>query len=277
MGPELAETRTDVAYTVAMRPQERYSAIISLLAEEGMVQVVDLEAAMGVSGATIRRDLAMLEEQHVLRRTHGGAVSTNFAYELPLKYKESRQRAEKDSIALEAATLISENMHVGLSGGTTLTRIAREFAPGCALSVVTNSLSIASELAQWPQHALIMTGGVVRARSYEMVGPIAEHTIGEFRLDLCIIGADGVSSAGVTTYDHAEAVTNRALVDIADVCVVAVDHTKLDERTFALICGLGSVDLLLTTAEPPPNLADSLASNGVKVRLASSGAPTPAG
>ena len=251
-----------------MRPHERYSAIVSLLAEEGMVQVIDLEESLGVSGATIRRDLLVLEEQHVLRRTHGGAVSTNFAYELPLKYRESRQRVEKDAIALEASTLISENMHVGLTGGTTLTRIARELAPGCALTVVTNSLSIASELAQWPQHTLIMTGGVVRARSYEMVGPIAENTIGEFGLDLCIIGADGVSSTGVTTHDHAEAVTNRALVGIADKCVVAVDHTKLDERTFSRICGLDSVDLLLTTGEPPSALAGALASSGVNVRLA---------
>jgi len=261
----------DAAYTVTMRPQERHSTIIARLAEKGMVDVSELEEIIGVSGATIRRDLVLLEEQHVLTRTHGGAVTTNFAYELPLKYKESRQRTEKDLIALEAATLVSENMHIGLSGGTTLTRIARAFAPGCALTVVTNSLSIASELAQWPQHTLIVTGGLVRARSYEMVGPIAEHTIQEFGLDLCIIGADGVSAAGVTTYDHAEAVTNRALVEIADMCVVAVDHTKLDERTFATICGLDSVDLLLTTAQPPPNLADSLASNAVKVQVAYGG------
>lgn len=251
-----------------MNPEQRHVAIIAALADRDSVEVVDLSESLGVSEATIRRDLAALESRAVLRRTHGGAVRTSLAYELPLRYRESRQELEKDAIASTVATYVSEDMRVGLSGGTTLSRIGRALAPGPPINVLTNSLSVASELAQWPQHTLVTSGGLVRERSYEMVGPVADRTIAAFNLDLCVIGADGVSPSGVSTHDHVEAATNNALVTAAGKCIVAVDHTKLGKTLFSRICGLEDVQILLTTAEPPEDLAVALADYGVQLVLA---------
>ena len=251
-----------------MSPEQRHVAIIAALADRDCVEVVDLSESLGVSEATIRRDLAALESRAVLRRTHGGAVRTNLAYELPLRYRESRQELEKDALAVAAATYVSENMRVGLSGGTTLTRIGRTLGPGPPINVLTNSLSVASELAQWPQHTLVASGGLVRDRSYEMVGPVADRTIAAFNLDLCVIGADGVSPSGVSTHDHAEAATNRALVEAAGTCIVAVDHTKLGKTMFSRICGLEDVQILLTTGRPPADLAAALDQHDVQLVLA---------
>lgn len=255
-----------------MSPQDRHAAIIAALAAQDSVEVQKLSEALGVSEATIRRDLAALESRAVLRRTHGGAVRTSFAYELPLRYRESRQELEKIALAAAVATYVSENMRVGLSGGTTLTRIGRTLGPGAPISVLTNSLSVASELAQWPQHTLVTSGGLVRNRSYEMVGPVADRTIAGFNLDLCVIGADGVSPSGVSTHDHAEAATNRAMVEAATKCIVAVDHTKLGKTMFSRICGLEDVQLLLTTGDPSAELAAALDRHGVQLALAGPGA-----
>lgn len=251
-----------------MNPEQRHIAIIAALADHDCVEVVDLSESLGVSEATIRRDLAALEARSVLRRTHGGAVRTNLAYELPLRYREARQEREKDAIARTVATYVAEDMRVGLSGGTTLTRIGRTLGPGPPINVLTNSLSVASELAQWPQHTLVTSGGLVRERSYEMVGPAADRTIAAFNLDLCVIGADGVSPSGISTHDHAEAATNNALVDAAGTCIVAVDHTKLGKTLFSRICSLADVQILLTTGEPPEELAAALVEHGVQLVLA---------
>lgn len=251
-----------------MNPEQRHAAIIAALAAQEGVEVAGLSESLGVSEATIRRDLAALESRSVLRRTHGGAVRTDFAYELPLRYRESHQEVEKDALAAAVATYVSENMRVGLSGGTTLTKVARTLGSGPPISVLTNSLSVASELAQWPQHTLVVTGGLVRGRSFEMVGPVADRTVAAFNLDLCVIGADGVSASGVSTHDHAEAATNLALVAAARECIVAVDHTKLGKTMFSRICGLEDVHVLLTTGRPPSNLVEALDHNDVKLVLA---------
>lgn len=251
-----------------MSPEVRHEAIIAALSAHGTVEVADLSDQLGVSGTTIRRDLAVLEGRSVLRRTHGGAIRTNFAGELPLGFRETKQAPEKGLIAAAVAAMVAENLRIGLSGGTTLTEVARALGPAPGLTVVTNSLSVASEMAPWSQHTLITTGGLVRDRSYEMVGPVAEQTIARFNLDLCIVGADGVSVHGITTLDHVEAATNRALVESAKRCVVAADHTKLGKTLFATICDLADVDMVLTTGTPDERLAEALQRHGVELMMA---------
>ncbi len=250
-----------------MSSEDRHMAILSILAAKGEVDVAELSKSLEVSAATIRRDLAVLESGDVLRRTHGGAVRTDFSYELPLRYREAYQESEKLAIATKAASYVTANMQVGLTGGTTLARVGRVLGPGPAIKVVTNSLSVAFELAQWSQHTLVTTGGFVRSSSYEMVGPAADRCIAEFNLELCIVGADGLTDAGIFTHDHIEAETNRQMIAASEKCIVAVDHTKLDRTKFARICSLDSVDVLVTVGKPSQELVAALAKHGVELVL----------
>src|SRR5208282_1870483 len=111
-----------------MRREERFSAILELLANGGSVGVVELAKDLGVASATIRRDLVILEQQRLLARTHGGATAHAVSYELPLRYKGVRYAEEKRRIAREAASLVTEGMAVGLTGGTTATEVGRVLA-----------------------------------------------------------------------------------------------------------------------------------------------------
>ena len=130
-----------------MRQAERFAAIVERLSANGSVDVGDLAAELGVSAATVRRDLALMEDQRLLNRTHGGAVAHGVLYELPLRYRSARHQAQKARVARAVAARIPDGSAVGMTGGTTTTEVARALADRERLTVVTNSLSIASELA----------------------------------------------------------------------------------------------------------------------------------
>ena len=252
-----------------MRQADRLSAILERLSDGGSVGVADLTAALGVSAATVRRDLEHLESQRLLRRTHGGAVAHGVAYELPLRYKGSRHQEEKRRIALAAASRVVDGSAIGLTGGTTTTEVARALADRPQLTVVTNALNIASELAVRPNVKLVVTGGVARSESYELVGPLAEATLAGLSLDAVFVGADGVStSAGVTTHHEVEAHTNLALLDRGRRAIVVADGSKLGRSAFARICELGRVDELITDAGADGALVGELEAPGVRVSIA---------
>ena len=132
-----------------MRRAERLDGILARLASDGSVSVRELTETLGASSATVRRDLRLLEEQKLLSRSHGGAVSNGLLYELPVPYRGGQHAAEKRRIAEAAADRIADAQTVGLTGGTTTTEVARRLRDR-KLTVVTNAVNIASELVISP-------------------------------------------------------------------------------------------------------------------------------
>jgi DeoR family transcriptional regulator of aga operon len=231
-----------------VRQEDRLGVILDRLNTHGTVGVTELAADLGVSLASVRRDLELLEDQHLLSRTHGGAVSTGVLYELPMRYRGGRHQEEKRRIAKAAAALVTDSVvSVALSGGTTTTEVARVLATRSGLKVVTNAINIASELAPRPQIGLVVCGGSARPESHELVGPLAEETLSRLNVDIAFVGVDGITAeAGLTTHHEVEAATNRAMIRIASRVVVVTDGSKLGRRSFAAIAGLDEVDDLIT-------------------------------
>src|SRR6266516_6907808 len=210
----------------------------------------------------------MLEQQRLLSRTHGGAVSQGVLYELPLRYKSARYREQKRRIALAAASRVSDGEAIGLTGGTTTTEVARALVDRERLTVVTNALNIASELAVRPNLKLVVTGGTARPESYELVGPLAEQSLSGTNLDAVFVGADGVSvEAGLTTHHEVEAHTNLALIERAANVVVVADSSKIGRIAFAKICGLERVDELISDDGADGHVLASIREAGVRVTL----------
>jgi DeoR family transcriptional regulator, aga operon transcriptional repressor len=251
-----------------MRRQERFSAILQRLAHGGSVDVADLAEEIGVTAATIRRDLGMLEQQRLLARTHGGAVAHAVSYELPLRYKGVRCVEEKRRIAQEAASHVTEGMAVGLTGGTTAIEVARALADRPGLTVVTNALNIASELAVRPNLKLVVTGGVVRSNSYELSGPLAEASLATLNLDIVFVGVDGIEvRAGCTTHHDIEAHSNGAMIDRARQVVVVADSSKIGRVAFARICPIEAVTIVISDVAADPVAVKALAEAGPQVQL----------
>jgi DeoR family transcriptional regulator of aga operon len=249
-----------------MRQAERVGAILEHLSAHGSVSVADLASELAVSPATIRRDLELLDDQRLLTRTHGGAVAQGVLYELPLRYKTARHQEEKRRIALEAASRVADGEAVGLTGGTTTTEVARVLVERQRLTVVTNALNIASELAIRPNLKLVVTGGWARSESYELVGPLAEQALAGLNLDTVFLGVDGVSfEAGLMTHHEVEAHTNLALMERARRTIVVADSSKIGRTAFARICSIERVDELITDAGADAEALAAIREAGVAV------------
>jgi len=166
------------------------------------------------------------------------------------------------------AARIPDGAAVGMTGGTTTTEVARALADRERLTVVTNSLSIASELAVRPNLKLVVTGGVARTESYELVGPLAESALSSLNLDLVVVGVDGIAvGAGFTTHHEVEAHTNRALIERARRVIVAADSSKIGAVAFARICGLEAADEVVTDSAADPGEIEAIRAAGVAVTL----------
>jgi DeoR family transcriptional regulator of aga operon len=246
---------------------ERFGRILELLARDGTVTVSDLSAELGVSDATVRRDLQALGEQRLLERSHGGAVAHGTAHELPVRYRTGRSD-EKRRIARAAADLVTDGVAIALTGGTTTTEVARMLAARQGLTVITNALNIAFELAVRPDLKLIVTGGVARSASYELVGSLADATLRGLYVDFAFVGVDGVDAErGLTTQNEVEAATNRALIERAKRTVVVADASKLGRVAFAEIAGVEQAEQLITNTGADAEEVDRLRAAGLAVTL----------
>jgi DeoR/GlpR family transcriptional regulator of sugar metabolism len=236
---------------------ERWNALLELLGRDGKIEVEEAAVELAVSAATIRRDLDELAQQQMLTRTRGGAVAHNLSYDLPLRYKTARRASEKQRIGAAVARMVEPGAVVGLNGGTTTTEIARAIATrgelsgseggGPAVTVVTNALNIAHELAVRPHIKIVLTGGVARPQSFELMGPLATGVLAEVSLDLAILGVDALDpERGAAAHHEGEASINHLMAGRAARVVVAADSSKLGRRAFARICALDEIEVLVT-------------------------------
>ena len=237
-----------------MNRAARLNAILDLLAEQGEVSVDQLVERFGASAATTRRDLDSLAERRLLTRTHGGAVAQSVAYELPIRYRSHHGTGAKEAIAAAAAALVQPGQVVGLSGGTTTNAIATALAARAdlaehGLTVVTNAVNIAAQLAMRPEFKVVVTGGVIHPRSFELVGPFVEQLLSGIRIDVAFIGVNGISAAsGASTHDEAEAAVNRMMAQRAGSAYVVADASKLGRDAFAHVGGSELFPVVITDA-----------------------------
>jgi DeoR family fructose operon transcriptional repressor len=250
--------------------EERKQRILTALHRTPAVRVIDLSRALRVSPASIRRDLADLERAGLLKRTHGGAVTPRLAaLEPSLAEKEDQHHAEKSAIAALAAGLIEEGDTILLDSGSTTRQIARELRHGRNLTVVTNALNIAWELAS-SDLELVLTGGQLRRGILSQVGPLTEQALASLHVDKLFLAANGVDvDKGLTTPNPIEAQTKRRMVARATRVILVADHTKFGRVTFSRICGFDQVHDVVTDDRLPASTISAIADLGVKLHLAS--------
>jgi DeoR family transcriptional regulator, aga operon transcriptional repressor len=266
----MSTLRSSTPSARALRRSDRMSAILEALAETGSVHVGELARRFTVSEATLRRDLALLEEQRLLTRTHGGALAQDVAYELPVRYRDGQHREAKRGIARIAVQRLPSGPHVvGLTGGTTTSEVAKHLAGRTDLTIVTNALNIAMELVLRPRVKLVVVGGVSRPQSYELVGPWAEEVLSSVNIGTAFVGVDGIDPAGgLTTHDEIEARTNRAMISRAQRVVVVADGTKVGRVMLARMADLTPSMELITDASADPAGLDALRRTGITVTVA---------
>jgi DeoR family transcriptional regulator of aga operon len=258
-----------------MSKYERLNRLLELLGAEGHLSVEDAARTLHVSPATVRRDLDGLADERLLHRTHGGAVANSTVYDLPLRYKTARHAEQKIRIAQSAAELIPIGSVVGLNGGTTTTEVGRALATradlhseegAVSITVVTNALNIANELAVRRHVKIVVVGGVPRSQSYELVGPLAIPVLNQLTLDFAILGVDAFDmTRGACAHNEEEAEINARIAARALRVLVVADSTKLGRSAFAQIRGPSEVDILVTDSDADPGLVKELTEIGIEV------------
>jgi DeoR family transcriptional regulator of aga operon len=245
------------------------TAILDLLAERGTVSLSDLSTTLAISPATARRDLADMSDQGLIMRTHGGARLIESRNELPVALRDTRFQEAKRAIAAAVAEAIPQRRYaVALSGGSTAAHVARALAKHKDLTIVTNSLTIAQLVTSYPQLKVVMTGGILRSESLELVGVLAENTFKAINLGTAILGTDGMSAAGgVTTHDETEARTNNAMLTHAERVVVVADGSKIGRLALAQVATIEQIDVLITDSSADPEALAEIRSRGVEVRV----------
>jgi DeoR family transcriptional regulator of aga operon len=240
-----------------MLNEERRRAILDVVNRDGRGLVADLAHRFRTSQVTIRKDLEVLHTRGSVFRTHGGAlpVRAGALLDPSLREKEKLHRKEKSRIGLAAARLVQEGQSIVLDSGTTTTMIARSLRHFQNLTVITNAVNIAAELAGTAIQ-VILTGGILRENSFSLVGPLAEESLRRLSADILFLGVDGFDvHFGLTTPNLLEAKVNRVMVEIARRTVVVCDSSKFGRRSLSWIAPPSAVDETITDKRiPKPDL-----------------------
>ena len=242
-----------------MALEKRHNAMIEFLYKHGFADVMRLSKEFSVSEMTIRRDLAELEEQGLIKRTYGGAKPNETRlHELSLKVKINQFVEEKKRIGQAAAELISNEDTIILDTGSTTFQILPHLVDK-HITVITNGLTIAVELGNYPQIKTFVAGGMLRPGPLSVVGPQTETFLLGLSVDKLFMGVDGIDiEAGFTVPDLFDAHTKKAMIRCAQQVIVVADHTKLGNRAFAPIAALDQANLLITDSDAPDEVISQL-------------------
>jgi DeoR/GlpR family transcriptional regulator of sugar metabolism len=253
--------------------RERQNQIARIIEQEGRARVSDLAGRFGVSGVTIRRDLFVLESESRAIRTHGGAIATDQNRpELAFDLRERLQAVEKSQIGAVAADLVHDGESIVMDASTTSLQVARSLKARRGwshLTVITNGLRLASELAGLSGIAVLMLGGRVRWEALSVVGQLGDGLFSRINVQKAFVGAAGFTiDAGLSDATEEEAQIKRAMVASAREVVAVVDHTKWGRTAFASFCRSDQITTVVTDEAAPAEMVAALTALGVDVRPA---------
>lgn len=269
--PDLFHFRKDI-----MIPEQRYKIILDTLREDGTVKTSELAERLGTSYETIRRALSHLEKEGLLRRSPGGAMPVDVSPAVPTDVQPvyqnfstrlAQEPAQKKEIAELAAELITENDIIAMDSGSTslsLARVIRERFR--SLTVITNSLPIANELAAVPGITIILTGGIYRRDEGSLVTDIDSSIVDRLNIHTFFLTACGLSvSRGVTYQRIDELAIQNQIMRCSERTVAIADSTKLGTSSLVKMCDIGKISCIVTDQDASDESIRPFADIGIRV------------
>ncbi len=250
-----------------MQKRKRMQIIREELDKNGIISIDDLAKQLEISASTIRRDIAELEENHVVRRIRGGAipVANKTSHELPFSTRTDIFKEEKARIAEAAKQFVHENNTLILGAGTTTLAFAKTLSDLKPLYVATSDLMSALELSTFSNIELTVLGGALRHYHHSITGYFAEQMLSQIHADTAFMGVDAIDfNLGLMNFSTEDVAVNKLIIKAATQTVILCDHSKFDSIAFANICGLERIDVLITGREANPVYLDRLQELGVK-------------
>jgi DeoR family transcriptional regulator of aga operon len=248
----------------------RRDEIVRLITNTRKVTVDELTKLFNVSSVTIRNDLSYLDEKGILHKSYGGAlIRDNVVLDESIFEKEKIHSAEKNRIGIAAAKMINDGDSIIIDSGTTTSAIVKHIKNRKNLTVLTNAINIASELAGVADIEVVLTGGKLRKKSFSLVGPQAESMLQEFYVDKVFLGVDGFDfKFGLTTPNYLEAQLNRLMVKVSKQVIAVADSSKFDRKSLCLITKPYSIDVVITDKNITSDNVANLKEIGIELIIA---------
>lgn len=245
---------------------QRWDKIIQLVNERGSIRVTELSAICEVTEETIRRDLDRLESEGKLRRSHGGAVSIQSSQaETPYIERETTNAEEKRSIAAEAVKQVNEQDRIILDASSTAWYMA-QLLPDMPLTVLTNSIKVASELSTKEKVQVISTGGLLSPRSLSFVGPLAERSLSTYHVDKAFLSCKGLHlQRGLSESNELQALIKQKMIGIADDVYILADYSKFGQQSLAHVASWHEIQHIITDGRTDTDVLARLSEMKVQV------------
>lgn len=252
-----------------MLAEERRLKLAEWTKSDGRLDANVAANKLDVAVETVRRDLDVLQRRGVVRRVHGGAIALDkFAHEYTIPERYGRNPERKKAVAAVAANFIPDEGAIFVDGGTTTELLAEHLRDRPRLIVVTNSVILASKLADSSTQTH-MLGGRIRPASLSTVGAKTVTELAEINAVVSFIGANGVSlEGGISTYDTDEALVKKTIMRNSVEKILLIDSGKFGSVYPARFAEFGSFDRIVTNFDADQSYLDSFIAAGVEVALA---------
>lgn len=252
-----------------MLAEERRQEILRILNIEGSVHVKELSKTLEVTEETIRRDLEVLNNKKLLKRTHGGAIplkNNEKNLELSFNIRTEKNVEEKQIIATKAVSLINEGETIFLDASSTSLFLARELNKFRNITVLTNSIRIVYELTNNNNITVISTGGILRSNSLSFVGPLANDTIKKYYADKFFASCKGISTEhGATDSNELEIEVKKNMLNQAREIIILADYTKFEEIGLTQFASINQINTIITDNSISNNMKNSFEKMGIEI------------
>ena len=251
-----------------MSSEERQQRIAHFLQQAEFASLEELAKHVDASVSTVRRDITTLEATGFLKRTHGGArLLAPPTDEFTFSARDTHQLAEKEAIGRACAELIQHGQTVIIDAGSTTYHVARHLEEKNPY-IVTNSLPVANHFAGANKIEVVVSGGVIYPRLGVLVGPLAVEAFKKIHADVAIMSGGGIVPEGVSNSHGLLIEIQRAMIASAQRVIFCFDHTKFGRQSVLPLCGLDSIDAIVTDSKAPQELVNQLRRRSVQVVMA---------
>lgn len=235
--------------------KQRREEILRRVQRQGYVSAKQLADEYDVNASTIRRDLDAMASLGMVVRSHGGASAPVEPAEIPYVVKVEQHVLQKRAIAQAVAAKVGDGKSLLLDSGSTTLEVARALRAHRGMTVITNDLRVAAEIANQGDVRLIVIGGELLPSVYTLMSERAVDLIGEFQVDYAVLGADAVDPRGITNTNSFDAPMKRAMIRAADQTFVVADSSKFEQSALVRISGFDEIDLVITDDGLPEDVA----------------------
>jgi DeoR/GlpR family transcriptional regulator of sugar metabolism len=242
-----------------MMPKHRRDLILKQLSKDGKIDIEQLVSQLNVSAMTIRRDLAYLEENNKIIRTHGGAILNKpLVVESSFRTKEGKFSDRKKQIAKRAVEFIKDHSTILLDSGTTTLEIAKLLKEKSTITVVTNDIKIAAELID-TDVKVIVTGGELQNNVGTLFGPLTEQILKTIHVDLFFLGAHAIDfRAGITAPTFEKASIKKLMIEASEKTWLVADSSKFDSKSLTKVADLHDICGVITDQNLPEETTEKL-------------------